>query len=304
MLVASPMLNNKFIRYIAIFLAIIGISIASLNLDPYAEKISQIATYQLRPFGVELNFQSPTLSFTSISSQKIEIGFPENSFSFVVNSPQFNISLLDFILLHPSATLSGEAYGGPITIYGRGNLSQNALKVLLNANNIDLGQHPNFRALSLEGKLSANDSWIDITSPGIRSGQFHIAIKEGAKPIATKVSLAPLGAPFTVTVPSIPKIELGIDGELENKIIKNLEIVLISSLANINATGEIKLSYRDRIENVSIIATVALTDLGKSELGTMLNLASAGLVKIGATEFKVDIQGNPIRPSVIYSDVQ
>ncbi len=304
MSVALAMSKTNSLKYLAVVVLVIVVSLFTIDLNRYADKIARIISYRAMPLGIKINFESPQLSALSFSAKKMGIAFPASMISTTINDASLNANLFSALLLKPTIKFSGFAYDGTISGKITHHLSDATWKIEYLASDLDLSKHPQLMGFGLLGKLSILDSSALIYPDFNRESEFHLSVKEGSKPESTKVNLEPFGAPFTITTPAIKRFDIGIDGKLENNHIKDLEVALTSSLGNLNMIGELWLSKRDRIERVKLALSVALTEDGKRELGTVLVLASGGQLKNSTTEFKVSFDGPAHRPTINYYDIQ
>lgn len=304
MSVALPVFKNKWVSILLALLLVIIIALGTLNLDRYAQKLTQIAAYKARPLGIELSFENPRLGAISLSSDRVGVIFQQTLFSLLLNSAQLSLNPSSLFLLNPEIQFSGDTYGGKIT--GRTSLGglTSSPRVTLWGYSIEIGQHPQVAAFGIEGQLNITDSWFEINPSIAPQAELHMTIINGKKPDVTSLNLEPFGAPFKITLPAIPWFSLGIDGKATGTKVEDLEFSFTSSLGSINGTGTLWLSSRKRIERVSLKVAVALTADGQREFGTIISLASAGQITNKTTEFKASFEGPAMRPNITYSDIQ
>ncbi len=296
--------KNKFLRLTVGIIIVLSVALFTLNLDPYAEKISQIATNKARMLGIDLQFERPHISFLSFEASKIGIVYPKAMSAIVLDNVTVDLDTTALLSWQPKIRFKSEAYGGKLG--GTALLNNAGLppKIEISGHSIDLGKHTQFAALGISGELNITDSWVDLGSPAQPQAEAHLTIKNGKKPMPTQVDLTPFGAPFTITVPPIQWFSLGIDGTASGDKIQDLEFSLASSLGSINGTGTLFLSPRKLINRVSLKVKVALTEPGKREFGAMLSLASGGAINSKSSEFTITFEGPAMRPEIQYSDIQ
>lgn len=304
MLATSLVPKNKALRIIGGILIVLVVALYTLNLDPYAEKLAQIATNKARILGIDLQFEKPQISILGFSASKLGIVYPKAMSSVVLDNVTLDLDTAALLSWKPKVRFRSEAYEGKLAGVAFLNNGGTPPRIDVSGHSLELGKHPQIAALGISGELNVTDSWIDLGAKNQPQAEAHLTIKNGKKPMPTQLDLTPFGAPFTITVPPIQWFNLGLDGNATGDKIENLEFSLASSLGSINGTGTLYLSPRKLIERVSLNVKVALTEPGKSEFGPMLALASGGAINSKSSEFTAIFEGPALRPMIKYLNIQ
>lgn len=184
----------------------------------------------------------------------------------VLTRGQFELDFLPFLLLRAQVSGSAKAYGGEIETTFHRNVFGDDYSAHLEADSINLADHPSLKALGISGDASFDVAALISAASPPRSVEAELQINNGALSYPGKIAGA-------FAVPKLSALNLEISAEGDNGKYSLGKCQASSSHGSVSCGGTFAVNPAGIVEAAQLRIELALNELGRTEFGPYLALA-------------------------------
>jgi hypothetical protein len=289
---------KKIILYIIIFLALAFISLRTIDQSLYTnfaiQQIERIALKRNIALNIEkFEIEGLRLKLNNINIKKalpalVVLDLTIDELRIMPNFYKLLIGSIDIII-------AGQAYEGTFQLPFNSNLITSKSNFNLAIENLNLSKIEQFKLFDIESgilNLSIRNAELNKNIP--INAEVLMSITNFNKPNSNTLSPQLTKLPLELKIPALTNLSLALAGSLSNQetfLINNFKTN--SNLGDVEAKGNLIFNRSWQITKNNITGKGLLSNVGQSEIGSILTILSSGKVSSQTKEFTFDVTYPP-----------
>ena len=289
---------KKIILYIIIFLALAFISLRTIDQSLYTnfaiQQIERIALKRNIALNIEkFEIEGLRLKLNNINIKKalpalVVLDLTIDELRIMPNFYKLLIGSIDIIV-------AGQAYEGTFQLPFNSNLITSKSNFNLAIENLNLSKIEQFKLFDIESgilNLSIRNAELNKNIP--INAEVLMSITNFNKPNSNTLSPQLTKLPLELKIPALTNLSLALAGSLSNQetfLINNFKTN--SNLGDVEAKGNLIFNRSWQITKNNITGKGLLSNVGQSEIGSILTILSSGKVSSQTKEFTFDVTYPP-----------
>ncbi|RMG43389.1 MAG: hypothetical protein D6719_03850 [Candidatus Dadabacteria bacterium] len=281
-------------KCLVLLFATLVIAISS-GYDYYALILSETIVEKARTRGLVIHFKHPSLGLMNFKADRMTINLPQMPVSLPLKNPLIKPVWSELITLTPAASLTATLYGGNLHGLAVYRKDGGIIIPTISLSNCQMNLVPQFAGFGVtEGNISLKAEKLVLENSKLRSGELNIKVANARKASNSSLPSLLTGLPFDLQLPPFRDLNLDCKAGLTNAGKLQLNCVLVSSLADVSASGSINTAS----SNGELRFKVNLKPDGQKYAGSYLPIISSGVLSTTDSIFSVLLNGSIYSPRI------